>query len=237
MADRLGVAELAAWIGTSEVTIRRDLEQLAAQGLLRRVRGGAVSLQARGEGPPFALRERDAADAKRRIGAAVADLIAEGEAVVLDSGTTTLEVARALAGRRVRVMPLSLPAADVLAAHPPTRVILPGGELLPGELSVSGPLAEAALRALRFDTAVLGCCGAAVEHGVTAYDLPDAAVKSAAIASARRVVLAADAAKFGRTAMALVAPFERIDVVVTDAGLPAEVGAALDELEIEVHRV
>ena len=234
--ERVGVAELARAAGTSEVTIRRDLEQLAAQGLLRRVRGGAVSLLSRGDESPFALREIDNVDVKRRIGAAAADLIGDGEAVVVDSGTTGLAVARALAGRRLTAMPLSLPAADILAAGPPTRVILPGGELRPGELSATGALAEAGLRALRFDTVVLTCCGAAPAQGVTAYDVADAAVKAAAVASAGRVVLAAEAAKFDRTALAVVVPLDRVDVVVTDTGLPDRTAAELAALEIEVHR-
>ena len=218
---------------TSEVTIRRDLEQLAERGMLRRVRGGAVGLLSRGEEPPFAFRELEAADAKRRIGAAVAGLISDGEAVVLDGGTTGLEVARALAGRRITVMPLSLQTAGALSVAP-TRVILPGGELRPGELSVTGPLAEAGLRALRFDTAVLTCCGASVTHGVTAYDLGDAAVKSTAMSVARRVILAADATKFARTAMAAVAPLDQVDVLVTDTTAAPPTIDEITDLSIEV---
>ncbi|WP_329520660.1 DeoR/GlpR family DNA-binding transcription regulator [Spirillospora sp. NBC_01491] len=236
-AERVDVAELARAIGTSEVTIRRDLEQLAEQGVLRRVRGGAVSLLSRGEGPPFVFREVDNVEAKRRIGAAVAGLIQDGEAVVVDGGTTGLEVARALAGRRVTVMPLSMQAAGALANAAPTRIIQAGGEVRPGELAVTGPLAEAGLRALRFDTAVLSCCGASAEHGVTAYDPADASLKSVAISSAARTILAADAAKFARTAMAVVAPLTRVDVLVTDTAAPPEALEAIAALGIEVHRV
>ncbi|GAA2438012.1 DeoR/GlpR family DNA-binding transcription regulator [Actinomadura vinacea] len=236
LAERVEVAELARAVGTSEVTIRRDLEQLAEQGVLRRVRGGAVSLLARRQEPPFVFRELDNAEAKRRIGAAVAGLVRDGEAVVIDGGTTGLEVARALAGRRVTVMPLSLQAAHALAVAGPTRIIQAGGEVRPGELSVSGPLAEAGLRALRFDTAVLTCCGVSVEHGVTAYDPADASVKSVAISLAARTILAADGAKFARTAMAVVAPLERVDVLVTDAAAPPQTLDAVAAMGIEVHR-
>ena len=236
LVEHASVAELAQAVDTSEVTIRRDLEQLADQGMLRRVRGGAVGLLSRGEEPPFAFRELEAAEAKQRIGAAVAGLIRDGEAVVLDGGTTGLEVARALSGRRITVMPLSLQSANALTA-PPTRVILPGGELRPGELSVTGPLAEAGLRALRFDLVVLTCCGVSVEHGVTAHNLGDAAVKLTAISSARRVVMAADATKFTRTAMAAVAPLDSIDLLVTDAAAPQQTLDAITALGIEVHLV
>jgi DeoR/GlpR family transcriptional regulator of sugar metabolism len=231
--EHASVTELAQAVRTSEVTIRRDLELLADRGMLRRVRGGAVGLLSRGEEPPFAFRELEATDAKKRIGAAVAALISDGEAVVLDSGTTGLEVARSLAGRRVTVMPLCLQSAGALT-EPPTKLVLPGGELRPGELSVTGPLAEAGLRALRFDIAVLTCCGVSAEHGVTAHNLGDAAVKSTAIASARRVVLAADATKFARTAMAAVAPLTRVDLLVTDAAAPERILDAVRTLGIEV---
>src|ERR1700716_3833780 len=90
------VAELAELTGASEMTIRRDLEVLADQGVLERYRGGARSLLLRGEEPPFALRAQDGLEAKRRIAAEVAALIADGESVVIDSGTTCLEVARAI---------------------------------------------------------------------------------------------------------------------------------------------
>ncbi|WP_308289958.1 DeoR/GlpR family DNA-binding transcription regulator [Streptomyces cylindrosporus] len=235
-SGRADVSVLAEATGTSEVTIRRDLEQLAALGVLRRVRGGAVSDLARGDEPPFVFRELKNTEAKRAIGAAVAGLVEDGEAVLLDGGTTALHIARALAGRRVTVMPLSLQAANALASAAPTRVILPGGELRPGELAVNGPLAEASLRALRFDTTILTCCGVSVTDGVTAYDLADAAVKTLAMAQARRVLLAADAGKFTRTALAAVAPVDRVDVLVTDAATPQPTLDALEALGIATHR-
>ncbi|MEV4075166.1 DeoR/GlpR family DNA-binding transcription regulator [Nonomuraea fuscirosea] len=226
-ADSVSVAELAAEHGVSEMTIRRDLDELAQQGVVRRVRGGALSLLLRGEEPPFGVREREAVEAKRRIGQAAAELVADGEAVILDGGTTALEVARALTGRRVTVLPLALQAVSLLAGAPRVRVVLPGGEVRKGELNVTGPLTESSIRTLRFDTAVIGCCGLSAEHGLTAHDLPEVAVKQAAIASARRVVVVCDSGKFARTAFGAVCPIGRLDVVVTDPGIPPEERDAL----------
>lgn len=216
-AGSLGVAELAALTGASEMTIRRDLEVLASQGVLERFRGGARSLLLRGSEPPFALRFDENAEAKRRIAAAVASLIADGESVVLDSGTTCLEVARLLHDRRLTVMPLSLHAVNALSSSASLTLLVPGGRPRPGELALTGPLTLASLSALRFDTAVIGCCGLSAEHGLTAFDLEDAAVKRAAISSARRVIAAVDASKLTRTALAFVAPVSSLDAVVTDA--------------------
>ncbi|MFD2091021.1 DeoR/GlpR family DNA-binding transcription regulator [Blastococcus deserti] len=233
---RVEVADLAAALGTSEMTIRRDLDVLARAGVLRRVRGGAVSLLSRGEELPFAMREVEASDAKQRMATAVSGLLRDGEAVVVDSGTTGLAVARALAGRRLTVMPLSIHALGPLAGSPATTLLVPGGTARFGEGSLVGPMTEASLRSLRFDTVVLTCCGFSATDGVTAYDVQDAAVKRAAVASASRVVLVAEAAKFARTALVVVCPVTEIDTVVTDVDVPDEAVAQLTAAGVDVIR-
>jgi DeoR/GlpR family transcriptional regulator of sugar metabolism len=228
-AGRVEVAAAALRFDTAEMTIRRDLDALVGQGAARRVRGGAISLLLRAEEPPFSVRAVAAGDAKRRIGRVAADLLAEGESVVLDSGTTALEVARCLAGRRVTVMPLSLHAAWLLASGEGVRLLMPGGDVRPGELSLVGPLATASLAALRFDTAVLSCCGLS-DGQVTAHDLGDAEVKRAMRAAA----LVADGSKFARSATAVVCAASEVDVVVTDSSVPADAAAGLRGCGVEV---
>lgn len=236
-AGRVGVAELAALTGASEMTIRRDLEILADQGVLERYRGGARSLLLRGDEVPFALRAQEGQEAKQRIAAEVAGLIADGESVVLDSGTTCLEVARALEHRRLTVMPLSLHAANALSGAPRLTLLVPGGRPRPGELALTGPLTAASLAALRFDTAVIGCCGLSAADGLTAYDLDDAAVKRAAIASARRVIAVAEAGKLSRTALAFVAPASGLHAVITDEAAPNDETDALAAAGVTVRKV
>ncbi|MFF4580512.1 DeoR/GlpR family DNA-binding transcription regulator [Streptomyces sp. NPDC001389] len=231
------VAELAELTGASEMTIRRDLEALAEQGVLERYRGGARSLLLRGEEVPFPLRARDGLEVKRRLAAEVAALLADGESVVLDSGTTCLEVARALHPRRMTVMPLSLHAANALADAPRLTLLLPGGAPRRGELALTGPLTEASLAALRFDTAVIGCCGLTAADGLTAYDLADAAVKRAAIASARRVVAVAESQKLSRTALAHVLPASALHAVVTDEAAPRDATDSLAAAGVTVRKV
>ncbi|MEU3791101.1 DeoR/GlpR family DNA-binding transcription regulator [Streptomyces fructofermentans] len=236
-AGRVGVAELAELTGASEMTVRRDLETLAAQGVLERYRGGARSLLLRGEEPPFALRSQEASEAKRRIAAEVAELISDGESVVLDSGTTCLEVARALEHRRITVMPLSLHAVNALVGAPHLTLLVPGGRPRPGEQALTGPLTEASLAALRFDTAVIGCCGLDAANGLTAYDLEDAAAKRAAMASARRVIAVAEGAKLTRTALAFVAPVSALHAVVTDGSAPEDGTDRLTAAGVTVRKV
>ncbi|GHE08750.1 DeoR/GlpR family DNA-binding transcription regulator [Streptomyces alanosinicus] len=224
------VQELARLTGASEMTIRRDLDALSAQGVLERVRGGARTLLLRGEEPPFTLRTREAVEAKRRIAAEVSSLVADGETVVLDSGTTCLEIAHLLRRRPVTVMPLSLQAIHAFGEGPgPATLLVPGGQPRAAEGALTGPLTLASLATLRFDTAIMGCCGLSAAEGFTAYDLDDSAVKKAAISAARRVVLATDASKLGRTAHAYVGPATILHTVVTDTtASPDEVTALKD---------
>ncbi|MGD1218512.1 MULTISPECIES: DeoR/GlpR family DNA-binding transcription regulator [Streptomyces] len=236
-AGRMGVAELAELTGASEMTVRRDLEVLAAQGVLERYRGGARTLLLRGQEPPFALRAAEGQETKRRIAEEVCRLISDGESVVLDSGTTCLEVARVLHDRRVTVMPLSLHAVNALTGGAEVTLLVPGGQPRPGELALTGPLTEASLAALRFDTAVIGCCGLTAADGLTAYDLADAATKRAAIGSARRVIAVADAPKLTRTALAFVAPAAALHAIVTDTSAPDEPAAALAAAGAVIRKV
>ena len=249
---RVEVAQAAETFGTAEMTVRRDLDRLVAMGMARRVRGGAISLLMRGEELPFAMRALERAEAKARIGAAVADVLRDGEAVLLDSGTTSVAVGRALAGRRLTVMAMSLHVATVLsggtagpastastagtagAAGESVRLLVSGGETRPGELAMTGPLALASIAALRFYTAVLAPCGLAGGQ-VTAHDLGDAAVKQAMIASAARVVVAADGSKFRQTAMAVVSATDAVDMVITDATAPGDALDALRAAGVEVR--
>ncbi|BCW42674.1 DeoR family transcriptional regulator (plasmid) [Arthrobacter sp. StoSoilB3] len=228
------VTELADDLDISEVTIRRDLGELAEAGVLRRVRGGAVSVLMRGDGLPFAMRELDSADAKSRMGLAVAQAIRDGEAVAIDSGTTGEAVARSLVDRRLTVAPFSVQALMALSASAAVNLVLPGGAVRSTEGSIIGPLAEATLQNLRFDTAVLTCCGVSIQDGVMAHDIQDASVKRAMLRASRRVILVAEGAKFARSAMAVVCPLSAIDMLITDESMPAELREKVSADGIEV---
>lgn len=234
-AGRVGVAELAQDTGTSEMTIRRDLDLLQSQGLVRRVRGGAVGVALRGEIIPFTLRDKQGKEVKRRLAAAVAELISDGEAVALDNGTTCLAVARELAGRAITVMPLSLHSAVVLGEAARTKLIMPGGEVSSPELASYGAAAEAGVRGIHFDTAVISSCAALPAHGLTTNTLADAAMKRALIESSARVLLAVESAKLDRTAMVTVAGLESVDVLITDEAADNEALEAFRSADVEIR--
>jgi DeoR/GlpR family transcriptional regulator of sugar metabolism len=199
------------------MTVRRDLDALEHDGVVRRVHGGAVAFNLRGDEVPYAVRAFEATEAKERIAHAVAALIADGETVILDCGTTTAEVGRALRGRAVTVMPLGLRTLIDLAYDDRVRLIAPGGDVRSGELVVTGDLAEAAFAHLRFDTFVLGCCGISDRDGVTTHVPADARIKRAAIASSRRTIVVGDASKLGHVAFGRVCGVDGLDRLVTDA--------------------
>lgn len=233
------VEELTVACGASGATIRRDLEVLASNGVLRRVHGGARSLIVSGENPGYGQRELEDQAVKVRIAAAVAGLLRDREHVWLDSGTTATEIARTLRGRELTLMPMSVRSLTTMTADDPNAgqrpaLLLPGGSLVPGELCFRGPLAEANIRSLRFDTAVVTPCALNLKDGLLAHDLDDAAVKRAGLESAARVIVACAGSKWNANAMALVAPLESVNVIVTDKDLRAEELAHLNKLSVEV---
>ena len=228
------VRQLAAELSCSEMTIRRDLDVLERDGVVRRVHGGAIRVQLRRDEMPYAARVFEATEVKQRIGQAVAALIDDGETVILDSGTTVLEVARALRGRPVTVLPLGLRALLELADDDAVSLISPGGDVRPGELVVTGDLAEVAFERLRFDTLVLGCCGLHEREGVTTHVPADARVKRAALRAARRTILASDATKIGQVTFGHVCPLAAAQRLVTDAG--PELTSSLEAAGLLVQR-
>lgn len=212
------ISQLAEEFSVSEMTIRRDLEELEQRGVARRVRGGAISTVSRSYEPPLASRSAVAAQAKRQIAVAAAEYVEYGETAILDVGSTTLALARHLQGRTgLTILTPSIHAALALAGDPNTRVILTGGIVRPGELSLIGDLAERTFATLNCDVAFLGVGGVHPDKGLTEYNLDDTRVKRAAIQAASRKIVLADATKLGRICLATIAPLQEIDVLITDA--------------------
>lgn len=235
----VSVEELIEACNASGATVRRDLEMLASHGVLRRVHGGARSLIVGGENPGYGQRELEDRAVKTRIAAAVAGLLRDREHVWLDSGTTATEIARTLRGRELTIMPMSLQSLATVTGDDPNAgqrpaLLLPGGSVVPGELSFRGPLAESNIRSLRFDTAVVTPCALNLKDGLLAHDLEDAAMKRAGLESAGRVIVACAGAKWNATAVALVAALDAVNVIVTDKDLSAEELAHLNKLSVEV---
>src|SRR3982750_2117007 len=187
------VSALAVSFGVSEMTVRRDLRVLAGDGKLERVRGGAVDT---GLEEPFALIEVERFDIKDRIGTAAAAMVEDGMTVMIDIGTSTLQMARHLHGHKVTVITTNLAVFEELLPDPDIELVLPGGTVRRNYRSLVGVLAEDSLRQLKSDIAFLGTSGVDLEMGVWDTTMVEVPIKRLMIAGADCVVLIADAAKF-----------------------------------------
>ncbi|MEJ2007241.1 MAG: transcriptional repressor AgaR [Acidobacteriota bacterium] len=235
---RVLVRELADRFNTSHVTIRNDLKILHTEGLIQRAHGGGLPT---GGGtlidPSLKEKEKLRQDEKRRIGEAAAALVQEGESVLLDSGTTTTAVARAL--RHHRNLTIITNAVNIAAELAPTQMelILTGGILRERSFSLVGPLAEETLRQLQADILFLGVDGFDVNYGLTTPNLLEAKVNRVMVEVARRVVMVCDSSKFGRRSLCLIAPPSAIDEVITDSGIGKSETRALEKAGIVVRVV
>jgi DeoR/GlpR family transcriptional regulator of sugar metabolism len=225
------VSDLAQSFGVSEMTVRRDLRELARAGKLERVRGGALNA---GQEPPFEETVVERFDAKDRIGAAAAALIPDGATVMVDIGTTTLQAAHHLHGRSLTVVTTSLAVYEELLPDQGIELLLPGGVVRRNYRSLVGVVAEDSLRQLRADVLFLGT--SAVDERLAVWDstMVEVPIKRAMIAAAERVVLLADAEKFAMSGSVRVCEAGAIDHIVTDDALPVAARAAIDEAGIGV---
>jgi DeoR/GlpR family transcriptional regulator of sugar metabolism len=227
------VSDLVELLNVSDMTIRRDIEVLARRDLVLRVHGGATAVRGHSsEEPGFAAKSMLAKAEKATIARAAARLVGPGASVALSAGTTTYRVARELVHvEDLTVVTNSPPVADLLHENPaPGRtVVLTGGIRTPSNALV-GPVAVKSLDGLHVDTLVLGVHGIDERAGVTTPNLVEAETNQALVASARRFVVVADHTKWGVVGLAGIAQLERIDVLVTDSGLPRSVRRTLTSL-------
>ncbi|MBD0690544.1 DeoR/GlpR family DNA-binding transcription regulator [Streptomyces sp. CBMA123] len=234
------VNELTREFGVSDMTIRRDLDALARQGLLDKVHGGAVPAGApSSQEPGFEAKSSWQPSAKEAIARAAAELVRPGMAVGLGAGTTTHAVARELASvDGLTVVTNSLRIAEVFEQAGPgagagTTVLRTGGIRTPSDALV-GPLADQAIRSLHVNVLFLGCHGISAEAGLTSPNLAEAETNRVFIGSARRVVVVADDTKWDTVGLATFATLDQVDVLVTDEGLSAERRAVVAERVGEV---
>jgi DeoR/GlpR family transcriptional regulator of sugar metabolism len=212
---KLVAVELSASLGVSPDTVRRDLQELADAGLLRRVHGGALppAVGAR----PYAARREQAPAAKAAIARETCRLLRSGQVIILDAGTTTLEVARRLPRElHATVITNSPPIAVILAEHPRAEVTVLGGRLEKDALAMVGAATVEALQVIRADVLVLGVCSLHPEIGITVSDLEESYVKRAMIANATEVVAVSSADKLGSASQFVVGPLEELTHLVTE---------------------
>ena len=214
-------ARLVEELGVSEDTVRRDLRELAAHGLVQRVHGGALA-PAPQQGS-FSTRQTMSADAKPALAQAAVEVLADARVIILDGSTTNLELARRLrSDRPTTVLTNSPPIAAALAEHPTAEVVMIGGRLDKRRQVTVGAAAVDFLRSVRADACVLGVCALHPEAGLSTDDLEEAHVKRAMVAASADVIALATADKLSAGSAYLVAPVAELTHVVADAAAPDE---------------
>jgi DeoR family transcriptional regulator, fructose operon transcriptional repressor len=228
------ISELCSMLSVSRETIRKDLYQLEKKGLLKKVHGGAVLDKTNVE-PPYVTRQMSHVREKEAIARKAAELVDDGDALFIDLGTTTLLFAKQLKAKKgLTVITNSLPVAMELAGSPEIKVLLPGGELRPGELALSGPITRQSLNNFYVDKTFIGVGGLAWDSGVTDYHIQEADIRKQMLERGGMKIALADHSKFNVTALAKVAELKDLDVVVTDDRAPREFLDKLAELDVEI---
>ncbi len=230
------VAELAASLGVSGATIRRDLQSLSANHLLQRTHGGAVAGDTGQELSVRVKATRNQAE-KQRIGKAAAELVEDGAVVGLTGGTTAAEVGRALADRRgITVVTNAINIAAELVSRPQLTLVVIGGVAQPSNELV-GPAAEMMLDNYHLDIAFIGVDGLSAQAGCTTYREMEAQTDRNFLERARRSVVIADHSKIGRVTFARIVPLARVHDIITDSGADPERLRELGESGVRIHVV
>lgn len=235
---RATVQELAKRFHTSAVTIRGDLDVLANAALIVRSHGGALPRLPVSNDAPVTIKETRHQAQKQRIGAAAARLIRDGETIILDSGSTTMEIARQIRQRKFESLTVITNALNIaleLSGQSGVRVMMLGGMLRPTSYSLVGPDAQQALSKLSADRLFLGVDGLDPEIGVTTPDPLESALNALMIRVARRTIAVMDASKLGQRSLSVIAPIRQLHKVITDRQAAPDLVEALHNAGIEVE--
>ena len=215
----VSMTELVDQIGASESTVRRDLEFLDGIGQIRRTRGGAAYV---GESlTPFDVRRGKAREQKQLVAEAAAALVEPGETVLLDGGTTTLEVARLLAGKPLQVVTNSIPIVNALINSPQTELIVIGGFLYPKTGVNLGPIAVEALKSVHARRLFVSA-GGITEQGLFNSNALLVETERQMIEAAEELIVVSDSSKLGHSALAHLCPLDVVDRLVVDSGITEE---------------
>ena len=232
---KVTASELVDHFAVSQDTIRRDLGELAAAGLLQRVHGGALP-RPKDTGKDFFTRIGETNEAKRQLAQLAADQVQDGQIVLFDSGSTTLQIAQSLPHSiRLTVVTPSPMIAIALADHRDVKVILAGGQLNPATLSTSGHEAVRLIQGIKADLLFTGVCALHPQVGISSLHFDEVAVKQALLDSASHVVAVTTADKLGAVEPFVVAPCNRIHTLITELHVPSV--EAYEQLGVEVLRV
>lgn len=238
--SNVSVTELSRRFGVSEVTIRKDLNLLKDRNLLVRTRGGAILHDAGAQDEEMSIRFKRLAHyrEKQAIGRAAAEFIEDGDTIIIDSGTTALQVASNLHKfRNLTVLTNALNVAQEVLSYKRFNVILLGGNICSSSESAVGALAEANLKMFYCDKLFLGVDSFSVENGLSTPSIEEANINQIMISRSRKVIAVFDSSKVNKRALAFITTLENIDAIVTDDGMDKGMRSQLKAMNIEVRTV
>ena len=231
------VIELSKLFDVTEETIRRDLEKIEKQGILKRTYGGAVFITNASkdiEDTPFSMRVKENISGKQKIALAVSQIFLDGEVIMLDPSTTCLEVAKNIDhNKRLTVITNSISILSELSTHEELNVVSTGGTLRKRSLSLIGPTAKENIKNYYADKAVISCKGVDLEKGVMDTNELEAEIKKAMIGCAKEIILAVDSTKMQKISVHKLIELSQIDYIVTDEELTAEWKAFCEKQQIQ----
>lgn len=234
-SGQVDVSTLSKELEVSEVTIRNDLEKLEEKNILIRARGGAIKLDRVSTDFSISDKHKQHSEEKKRIGKAAAQFILDGETIILDSGTTTMEIVRNLPKTiSLTVISNALNIANQLSEHPDVNLIIPGGILRKKSLSLVGSAAEESFRNFYCDKLFLAVDGIDATYGLSTPNLEEAQINRVMIAISKQVIVVTDSSKFHKRCLAFISPLNNIDMVITDSGILPEDKSKLENSGIKV---
>lgn len=232
------VAALASRFGVSMQTVRKDLRYLSERGVMARAYGGGIDSSAVGGSPaepPYEAKRTVHLDEKRRIGQLAATLVKPGDTIAIDSGTTAMQLAEALANVEVTVVTNDFGVLTVLSPKSNIRIVMLGGELRRKNMAFYGGLTVEALDALHVDRLFLGVDGFDLERGITTHYEPEAMLNRKMVEAARQVVAITDSSKFGKICLHRIIALGDLDMLITDRDAPSEIRQASEQLGFELR--
>ncbi|MFL0266519.1 DeoR/GlpR family DNA-binding transcription regulator [Candidatus Clostridium radicumherbarum] len=228
------VNELSNVFKVSESTIRRDLQEMEAKGFLARTHGGAVSKEKAIFEPSFKEKEDKRYIEKLYIGKIAAAMIEDGDTIILDSGTTTLQLAKCIKAKNITVITNSIDIASELSNRNDIEIIVTGGAFRITTRALVGPISEGVLKNFKVDKAFIGANGISIKEGITTPNLLEAHMKREMMKAAGKVILAADSSKFNQVSFAVIGPVTAVDLIITNSDLNENVVKEYKDIGVEI---
>jgi DeoR family fructose operon transcriptional repressor len=228
------VNELAIKFDVSESTIRRDLKQLDESGAISRTHGGAVSSVKTSFEPTFKEKMDEKHEEKVSIGKVAATMIKDGDTIILDSGTTTLEIAKNITAKNITVITNSIDVAGVLSYKEDIEIIVTGGSIRLNTRAMVGPITELVLMNFRVDKAFIGANGVSLKEGITTPNFSEAHTKKTMMNVAEKVIVVVDSSKFDNVSFSIICPMKNVTTIVTDSHLDEEIAREFENEGIEI---